>query len=524
MSAAVHDPRKVVLVNGFSSLVTIGLRITVLVWVNQHLVRRISAEEYGLFPLVNSLVVFAEFFKNIFTGGLGRFIVEEDARGNHEGVTRVVSSMLPFLGVAALVVAGVSGAAIWNINSVLEIAPGQVGDARLMLGLLVLMLLVGMLSGPFNVGPYAKQRFVLLNAVSLGEEALRVVILLCLLFGVSTRVLWLVIASVVAAMVRTLVLWVVTRRMLPAVRFVRAHVDLGTARRMMSYGAWTSVQGVTNLMANTVPFLLLNRFATAMDVASFHLGRLPDVQLRRVALAAIAPIQPALTCQFARRGEAAMLASYLRGGRYHLWLTLVGIAPFIGFAHVIATLYAGERYHGVGWVMMAMLAGYPVIWASAMFYRVAHAIGRVRKYYLCDIAVQGVALLALVLAIGPCGFGAAGAALAMTLTQVLMHFVLIWPMGLRLVGGSWRGFFRVTVLPGVAPFAAALGVCLAFGQLVAVDDWWSLGAAASCALLAYLGVLFGFCLDRSDRELLASLRAGVVRRLRPARRRAVVAR
>jgi O-antigen/teichoic acid export membrane protein len=520
MISSPPDPRKVVLLNGASSLITILLRISVLVWVNQHLIRRISPEEYGLFPLVSSLVVFGDFFKNIFTGGLGRYIVEEDARGNDEGVTRVVSSMFPFLIAASLVMALVAGLAIWQIERILEIAPGQVADARLMFGLLIVMLIVGMVSGPFNIGPYVRQRFVLINAVGLAEEALRIAILLCLLFGVSTRVLWLVIASVAAGLARTAVLWVMTQRMLPAVALNWRLASISTARRMMEFGAWTSVQGLTNLMANTVPFLLLNRFGSAMDVSSFHLGRLPDVQFRRLALAAITPVQPALTSTFATAGEGAMQECYIRGGRYHLWLTMIGIAPFLVFAQPIATLYAGERYHGVGLVMIATLGCYPAIWASAMFYRVAHAIGRVRKYYVCDVFVQSAALLAISLAVAWLGWGAAGAAMAMSLTLIVMHFLLIWPMGLRLVGGSWSRFIRATLLPGLAPFAVALVLCLAIGESMNVNNWWRLGGAAVVAILAYLATLFGLCLDASDRAFVASVRTSLGKRariLKPAR-------
>jgi len=512
MSRSAPDPRKVVLFNGASSLVTILLRISVLVWVNQHLIRRISPEEYGIFPLVSSLVVFGDFFKNIFTGGLGRYIVAEDARGNSEGVTRVVSSMFPFLIGAALLMGLVGWVAIWRMDLLLDLAPSQVGDARLMFGMLIGMLVVGMIAGPFTIGPYVRQRFVLINGVGLAEEALRMAILLSLLLGVSTRVLWLVIAAVAAGLVRTVVLWVLTRRMLPAVALKWRLASLGVARRMMEFGAWTSVQGLTNLMSNTVPFLLLNRFGSAMDVSSFHLGRLPDVQFRRLALAAITPVQPALTCTFATAGEGAMEESYIRGGRYHLWLTLIGIAPFLVFAKPIATLYAGEGYEGVGLVMLATLGCYPAIWASAMFYRVAHAIGRVRNYYVCDVFVQVAALLAMFLAVAWFGLGAAGAAMAMSLTLITMHFVLIWPMGLRLVGGSWSRFVRGTLLPGLAPFGVALGLCHALAWVWDVNDWWLLGGVAGVAVIGYLATVFGLCLDASDRAFVSSVRLSLSKR------------
>src|SRR5687767_4471689 len=85
------------LTNASSSVITRLLQITVFVWVNFHLLRRITPEEYSLFPIVTSLIFFADVFKNIITGGLGRFIVEADSRGDQSGVTRIVSSIFPIV-------------------------------------------------------------------------------------------------------------------------------------------------------------------------------------------------------------------------------------------------------------------------------------------------------------------------------------------------------------------------------------------------------------------------------------------
>ena len=95
--------------NAASSAVTRLMSATVLLWVNQHLLRRIAPEEYALYPLVMSLVIFSDLFMAIFVGGVSRHMVEAYHRGEPDGVTRVVSSMVAVLVPAALLV-GVAGA------------------------------------------------------------------------------------------------------------------------------------------------------------------------------------------------------------------------------------------------------------------------------------------------------------------------------------------------------------------------------------------------------------------------------
>jgi hypothetical protein len=186
------------LTNAASSVATRMLQVTVLVWVNHYLLRRIEPDEYSIFPVMLSLMFFADVFKHMVTGGIGRFIVEADSRGDDAGVTRVVSSISPIVLTTALVFAVVGGIAVWQLDHLLNIKSAYLPQARVMLVLLTISLCLNVTAAPFSDGLYVRQRFVSLNLIDLGTEALRIAILLSLLFGVSTKVMWLVLASTCA--------------------------------------------------------------------------------------------------------------------------------------------------------------------------------------------------------------------------------------------------------------------------------------------------------------------------------------
>jgi O-antigen/teichoic acid export membrane protein len=320
-----------------------------------------------------------------------------------------------------------------------------------------------------------------------------------------------VVASCTATLANQAVQIGITRRVLAGVRFERALVSRATIRQVLSFGAWTSVNGVGQLLASTAPILLLNRFARPLDVAMFHVGRLPDVQLRGLLQAIEGPAQPALIGLYAREGKRALDPLYFRGGRFYLWLVLLPVAPMLVFGVPLYRLYAGEEYARSGLVMAALLASYPLLYASGMFYRVAHASGRIGAFQAYFLVVQLASVAALAYAVVGRGTGAVGAAVALAATQGLLHLVLIWPLGLRLVAGGWREFARQTLARGLLPFAAALALCAAIAARVDVDSWLGLGFVACAAAAVYVAVLVGVCLDEPDRELL--LRA--LRRLRP---------
>lgn len=492
-------------VNAASSVLTTLISITVLVWVNQYLLRRISPEEYALVPVLTSLMVFAEFFRIIFTRGLSRFMVAADAQDDHTEVSRIVSSMLPVLGLVALVL-GIGGALIVrHIDQVIKVDAAFLSDARIMMSLLVLTLCASIVTTPLCAGLYVRMRFVEMNIVSLGTEVFRVAVLLALLMGLGPQALWVVVASSAANLLNFLILAIYTFRILPSARFRASLVSAQTIRRLLSFSMWTSVQGFNMFVQRALPALLLNRFSGGVDVAAFYVGNLPNQQIRKLTQAAAGPATPALTSIFATEGEEALQKYYYRGGRYYLWGTLFLTPPLIVFAEPLIQLYIGKAYLTAGTVMIVLLMIYPFQWASAMFYQIAYATGKIKAYNITSIGLALTASVAMYYFVGVQKMGAVGAAYGMAAGFIVTQVFLIWPMGLRLVKGKWRIFLRQTLAPGLLPFAGALAACGLFGLVFPVDSWLKFFLGCGASAITYVILLITFCLDPTDRKMFQTL-------------------
>jgi len=324
------------------------------------------------------------------------------------------------------------------------------------------------------------------------------------------------VSSTVAQVTSVLVLVGITFRILPAVRFRWSMASRAKAKQLLSFSLWTSVLALNQFVQRAAPALFLNRFSTDIDVASFYLGNLPNQQIRRLTQAAANPATPALTALYAAEGEKALREHYYRGGRYHLWAALFLAPPLIAFAEPLMRLYAGESYVGAAVVMVILLAIYPFHWASAMFYQIAYAIGRIKAFNICSVFMALIALAAITLFVVVLEMGALGAALGMFLGFGLAQVGIIWPFGLKLIEGSWRLFFTRTLVPGLAPCLAGVGACLAFGWAVPVDSWLMLGLGATVSVVVYVAVMAAFCLDARDKEMAQKALARITGRARKA--------
>mgnify|MGYP000709419330 CR=1 FL=1 len=98
----VEISKRLVIINSVSSILTMAIEVLFNFWLYQYLIRRITPEEFSLLPVVMSIMIFIPLLTVFFTSGIGRYIIDAYARGDEEGVTRIISSIFPFLAVCAL--------------------------------------------------------------------------------------------------------------------------------------------------------------------------------------------------------------------------------------------------------------------------------------------------------------------------------------------------------------------------------------------------------------------------------------
>ncbi len=495
----VEISKRLVMINSASSLVTRMLSISVLVWLQQYLLKRIEPAEYALLPVLYSVMMFAPLVTTILTAGLGRYIVEAYARHDDERVTQITSTMFPILCGAGLFFLAAGWTLAWHIGSVLDIEPEYLWDARVMMALLMFSAAIRLPVAPFGAGLFVRQKFVLQNLIQVGTEIFRLSLLLILLLGVSTRVLWVIMASVSAGFLGQIISVIISRRLVPTLRFRPSHIDWPIARQVTTFGGWSFVQTLANAIRMALDPIILNRFASPLDVASFHLGAMPLRHIQGFGDAARGTLAPSLTAMHAAGDLPRQQRVYLRGGRVNLWASLFLALPLMVYAHEFIGLYVGETYENASTVMQLSLMMFPIAYGNTMFVYLCQAQARVRLFAVRFLLMNCLNLcLTLVLVIG-CRLGAIGSALATAASFAVVYPLLMWPAGRQLVGVEGRKWFRHTVLPGFAPGSLSLIVMLALKFTVFPDTWFELLACVAVGELVYVGTLLFGCLGPDDK-------------------------
>ena len=510
----VEISKDLVIINALSSVLTRLVSVGLLVWVNKHLLERLSAEEYAPFPVVASVVVFTQIFMAVLTGAIARYVTEAYAKGDLRRVTEIVSSMMPAIAIGALAYAVLGGLASWKVGSFLTIEADQVAETQLMMGLLMASQAIATLTMPFTVGLYVRQKFVQLNLIQLGQQLLRLALLGVLLFGVSTRVVWVVVATEVSTLLGIVVTVALSRRLIPELRFERRLYRRKTASELISFGAWTMVGNFVWRIRTSSDAIILNKLGTATDVTAFYVGALPDRQMDGVMSVASNTLQPALTAMHATNKQGGLQRAYLRGNRIYLWIALAVAVPLVVFARELVTLYVGQTYIQAAAVVVLVVGVYPLTYASEMLYRIALAPARVRGFFSILI-VAGLSKVAIsILLVSKFGMGALGAAWSTLIVGAVAQLGFLWPLGLRMLELPFRRYLRETLLPGCFPGAVAAIACYVIKLALPAASWLSVSVDVALGLTAY-GLAMRLVLQPEDRADHASILISRLKRRSP---------
>ncbi len=483
---------RLVAINAASTVAARVLNVTILVWTFQYLLGRLPPEEFGVYPVVMALTVLPPFFFSFFTGGINRHTVEAYARGDFEGVTRIVSSIFPLLCLCTLAFVTLGLVFAWHIDAVLTIPPDMVASAQAMSALLVIGFAVQLAALPFTAGYHVRQRFVELSVLELGRAVLKLVLLTVLLIAVAPSVVFVVLATVLADLCFTAVTTVRSLGFVPELRVRPAHFSLATAQRLVSFGLWTTVGRLAMMLYTTAGTIALNKFGEPVDVVNYYLGMTLFQQLQALIGTALQPLQPTLVALHALDDQERMVRAASMAGRYGLWVSMLPASFLIVFAPQITGLLFEPKYAATATIITLFMTTFVFTQPTVILPMVAIARGEVRRFTSAALACTATGILLMA------GVAWANTLNAVTVTACLVAITIFpqlgyfWPLYLRMTGLSLRRFLLQVVLPGLGPAVAGLIFYAVLQWVFPVNGWAFLVAAAAIGSLVYVATLLFF--------------------------------
>jgi O-antigen/teichoic acid export membrane protein len=294
---------------------------------------------------------------------------------------------------------------------------------------------------------------------------------------------------------------------MPMLRFRWREIRWGTATELMAFGGWQLAGNVAEMIRTAADPLILNKFATAVDVSCFYLGSLALTNIQQASYLVHRSLGPPLIAMYATGRKDQLRNTYVRGGRYALWLSLLVCVPLMIYGREIIVLWVGDQYAKAATVMTLLLVMFVALYGHAMLGTTAMATGQVRPVMARALGLQIFNLILTLYLVKTRGMGAIGSATATFVTLVLVWPFFNWRLGLRMAELTWQRWLSETFWPGILPGVAAAAVCIALKFAAHPSSWLAVGVCTAGGLATYVIILLVFCLQHQDREELRRIKA-----------------
>jgi O-antigen/teichoic acid export membrane protein len=500
MTQGIPISRKLVFVNSLSGVIARIINVGLLFWLHRYLISRIPTDEYALYPVFVSMSMFLLLLKTLLSTGLVRYITEAKAQNDAERMERIVSTI--FFVSAIVSVGTLFGGSFFalNIEKIITVETRYTTEATIMATVIIASFAFRVLLSPFDIGLIVDQRFVLFNMIEVCTVIVRIILLLVLLLGVSTRVIWVPIATECAQIVGISARSLLSRRLLPELRFKRNLIDGSIAKELLSFGGWSFIGQIANRIRMQADPIILNKLATSFDVTCFYLGNVMLEQINALVIKVSQTVLPGLTAMHATDQNERIGNAFIRYGRLMIWAFMLVALPLIIYRKQLFTLYVGERFLQAATVLLLLMASEGAIKGLSMLNALAVARGQVKFLAVSNLALQiGNFILTIVL-VTRYSMGAVGSAVSTAVFLTGVMPLLFVPHALRLSGTSFTRWIKESILPGYVPTLITAVVFIPIREMAPPETWAAFFIQGLSAMAIYLAALYFLAFHPEDKS------------------------
>lgn len=357
-------------------LLVIGL------YTSRVVLRQLGVDDYGVYNVVGGVVTIFTVVTGSVTQAIVRFLTVAIGKKDSLQVRKVFSaSMIIQLILAALVVLLVETVGLWFLHTQMNIPPGRMHAAGIVLQCSTAILVLNMLSIPYNACITAHENMSVFAGISVLEGALK--LLLALLLSLSAfdkLVTYAALMVAVALIIRICYASYCRRHYSHVVSFERP--DKALFKNMFSFSGWNFLGSGTYLV-NTHGINLLSNlfFGVAVNAARGVASQVESI-VKQFVSNFLTAINPQITKSYACGDSEKSFTLVLKGSKFTFGVIWFCTLPVIFEAETILGLWLVNPPEGAALFLRLTLIGLLADMFTNPLLTLTLATGKIRSYYL----------------------------------------------------------------------------------------------------------------------------------------------
>jgi len=299
---------------------------------------------YGVWLLIGGSVFrYANMLSMGLNSSINRYIPVYIAKGDEDGVRRVISTSLFFFLLVSVVLV-VSGIVLYlNIGSWFAIEPELISKASVLVLVVALCFAAAMPLQPSTAILSGLQRYDIINLAVLVSLLMRTILLVVLLlrgYGLIT----MGIAFGISEIVMRVAHFIFVRRFLPGAYLSLANIDFKLLREMLAYGINTFSYAAGAIIIYKASSIIIGIFIGTAQISQFEVAVAGVLLLTQFLQAFTAAIKPAVSDLDARNEQSQVKEISFLTQKYCLLMILPAGCFLIAMGKEFLWIWVGEKF------------------------------------------------------------------------------------------------------------------------------------------------------------------------------------
>lgn len=360
------------------TLVTMGVTL----YTSRIILKVLGIEDWGIYNIVGSIVVFFAFFNSAMSGGTQRFLTFELGRSDFKRLAEVFSvSIVTHAGIGLLVLILAETVGLWFVNSQLNISPERMNAANWVYQFSLLTFVVQVMMVPYNAAIIAHEKMSFYAYLSLMDVVLK----LLLVWGIQ-YIAWdkLVLYAVFIFTV-TVIVWGITYfyavRRFSCCRYVFVK-DKAAYKQLMIFSGWNLVGCSADVGVQQGQNVLLNLFWGVAINAAMGIANQVSSALQRLVSNFQTAFNPQIVKLYAMGQREELTRLVFRASKYSFYLMLFLSVPVMLEMNWILSHWLKTVPEYTAVLCRLSIAAFLLETFSAPLAMIIAATGRIRKYQI----------------------------------------------------------------------------------------------------------------------------------------------
>ena len=304
--------------------------------------RALGIDNYGIYNVVGTVIVFVSFLNTGLTTATRRYITAELAQGNEESQRNVFNlSILAHLFIVLIVFILGETVGLWVVNSLLNIPEDGMFAANIVYQLSIISAVLNMMQAPFTAAITANEKMSIYAYISIFDVFARLAVAFCVMYTSGDKLIVYASLLTLTIAITSLINVLYCHRSFSMCHFEKPH-DRSLLKEMFGYMGWNLGSQLMLVLSNQGVSVLVNMFFTVAANAAMGISnQITNVVNNFVTNFQVA-FNPQITKQYVSKDYEELNKLALRSSRYSSYLVLIFFVPICCQISNFLTIWLGD--------------------------------------------------------------------------------------------------------------------------------------------------------------------------------------